>query len=219
MKIAVRYQSRGGNTRAVAEVIAKTLGVKAEPISTPLTEKVDLLFIGGGVYKWDADPELKTYLQTLNAKQISKIATFSTTGGMTVAIKRISEAAKAKGIPLCEHTLCMKLLLQGHAGIGREGGHLTEKQEAEAQAFAKAAANEQKGVTVNILVDLLIITSGICWSVVYIESIRIAEVKSRMEKIFQELKICGHGTVLALYRCAQNAFSTNVSELLRRKNK
>jgi hypothetical protein len=33
------------------------------------------------------------------------------------------------------------------------------------------------------------------------------------------LKICGHGTVLALYRCAQNQFSTNVSELLRRKNK
>jgi hypothetical protein len=33
------------------------------------------------------------------------------------------------------------------------------------------------------------------------------------------LKICGHGTVLALYRCAQNASSTNVSELLRRKNK
>jgi hypothetical protein len=33
------------------------------------------------------------------------------------------------------------------------------------------------------------------------------------------LKICGHGTVLALHRCAQNALSTNVSELLRRKNK
>lgn len=142
MKIAVRYQSRGGNTRAVAEVIAKTMGVEAAPISTPLTEKVDLLFVGGGVYKWDADPELKAYLQTLNAKQVGKIAAFSTTGGMTVAIKRISETAKAKGIPLCEHTLCMKLLLQGHAGIGREGGHLTEKQEAEAQAFAQAAANE-----------------------------------------------------------------------------
>ena len=142
MKIAVRYQSRGGNTRAVAEVIAKTLGVEAAPISTPLTEKADLLFVGGGVYKWDADPELKAYLQMLNAKQVGKIAAFSTTGGMTVAIKRISEAAKAKGIPLCERTLCMKLLLQGHAGIGREGGHLTDKQKEEAQAFAKAAANE-----------------------------------------------------------------------------
>jgi len=36
---------------------------------------------------------------------------------------------------------------------------------------------------------------------------------------FQELKICGHGTILALYRCAQNQLSANVSELLRRKNK
>ena len=36
----------------------------------------------------------------------------------------------------------------------------------------------------------------------------------------QEFKIsCPSGTVLALHRCAQNAFSTNVSELLRRKNK
>ena len=142
MKIAVRYQSRGGNTRAVAEVIAKTLGVDAAPINIPLPEKVDLLFIGGGVYKWDADPELKAYLQTLNAKQIGKIAAFSTTGGMTAAIKRISKAAKAKGIPLCEHTLCMKLLLQGHAGIGREGGHLTAAQQNEAREFAWTAANE-----------------------------------------------------------------------------
>jgi len=142
MKIAVRYQSRGGNTRAVAEVIARTFGVEAAPIGTPLPEKVDLLFIGGGVYKWDADPELKSYLQTLDAGQIGKIAAFSTTGAMTIAIKRISEAAKAKGIPLCEHTLCMKLMLQGHSALGREGGHLTAAQQAEAQEFALAAANE-----------------------------------------------------------------------------
>ena len=46
---------------------------------------------------------------------------------------------------------------------------------------------------------------------------RVADVKSRWNTNFHELKICGHGTVLALYRCAQTAFSTNVSELLRRK--
>ena len=40
---------------------------------------------------------------------------------------------------------------------------------------------------------------------------------SQRGKNFQELKICGHGTILALYRCAQNASSANVSELLRRK--
>ena len=142
MKIVVRYQSRGGNTRALAEEIADTLSAEAAPIGTPLPEHVDLLFIGGGVYKWDADPELKAYLQTLDPTRIGKIAAFSTTGGMSVAIKRISEAAKSKAIPLCNHSLCMKLLLQGHAGIGREGGHLTPAQKGEAQKFALEAANE-----------------------------------------------------------------------------
>ena len=142
MKISVRYQSRGGNTRAAAEVIARTLGVEAAPICTPLPEPVDLLFIGGGVYKWDADPELKTYLGTLNAANIGRIAAFSTTGAMTTAIKRISEAASAKGIPLCRHTLCMKLLLQGHAGLGRKGGNLTAAQQTELRKFALVALNE-----------------------------------------------------------------------------
>lgn len=143
MKIAVRYQSRGGNTKAVAQVIADTLGVEAASIEKPLDEYVDLLFIGGGVYKWDADPGLKAYLQELDAQRVGSIAAFSTTGGMTVAVKRIEEAAKNKGIPLCEHSLCMKLLVQGHAGLGREGGHLSDGQVARAKAFALAVADER----------------------------------------------------------------------------
>lgn len=50
MKIAVRYQSRGGNTKAVAEVIANSLGVKAEAVDNAITQWVDVLFVGGGVY-------------------------------------------------------------------------------------------------------------------------------------------------------------------------
>ena len=65
MNIAVRYQSRGGNTRAVAEVIAEVIGVKAETIDKPLDEKVDILFLGGGAYMWDADIKLKEYLDTI----------------------------------------------------------------------------------------------------------------------------------------------------------
>ena len=45
MKIAVRYQSRGGNTKAVAEVIANSLGVKAEAVDNAITQWVDELEI------------------------------------------------------------------------------------------------------------------------------------------------------------------------------
>lgn len=71
MKIAIRYQSRGGNTKAVAEAIAKEINVPAKSIESPIEEEVDLLFIGGGVYAWNIDKKLREYLENLN--QLSPI--------------------------------------------------------------------------------------------------------------------------------------------------
>ena len=59
MKVAVRYQSRGGNTKEIAEAIAKAADVKAEPIDISIDEPVDVLFVGGGVYAHTIDPSLK----------------------------------------------------------------------------------------------------------------------------------------------------------------
>ena len=46
MKIAVRYYTKTGNTKRLAEAVAKAVGVEALPISTPITEPVDVLFLG-----------------------------------------------------------------------------------------------------------------------------------------------------------------------------
>ena len=142
MNISVRYQSRGGNTRAVAEVIAQTLGVNAEPLAYSLSEYTDVLFLGGGVYKWDADPELKAFLEKMQPSQIGQIVAFSTAGGMKITLKRIVEAAKKAGIPVYPNQLYMPLLLQGHTGIGREGGHLTPDQEQTVSAFTLKVASD-----------------------------------------------------------------------------
>ncbi|MBQ3427710.1 MAG: hypothetical protein IJH37_11310 [Clostridia bacterium] len=48
MNIAVRYYSRSGNTKAVAEAIAKAVNVDAVSVEKPeaqITEPVDVLFI------------------------------------------------------------------------------------------------------------------------------------------------------------------------------
>ncbi|MCL2321689.1 MAG: flavodoxin family protein [Oscillospiraceae bacterium] len=136
MKIAIRYQSRGGNTRAVAEVMAKELGLKAESIDKPLDGKVDVLFLGGGVYKFDIDPKLKEYLEKLDPKQINQIVAFTTTGWMKTALNKISEYAKKAGIKVNENKLYLRMMLQGHGMIGREGGHLTDEQVAKIKKFA-----------------------------------------------------------------------------------
>ena len=128
MEIAIRYQSHGGNTKEVAEIIAKAVGIMAESIEKPITEPVDLLFIGGGVYKWDIDPSLKNYLENLDPKLIKSIAAFTTAGGMDKT-KNIISIAKSKGINVEKETLPVKVGLRNHASIGGKGYiKLNEKQ-------------------------------------------------------------------------------------------
>ena len=137
MKIAVRYQSRGGNTKAVAEAIASAAGVKAEPISVPLDEPVDVLFVGGGVYAWDIDKSLLSYLENLSPEAVKSAAVFTTAGGMDKT-GRISAILKEKGISVCQETLPVKVLLRNHAALGGKGHiELSDKKISSINNFVK----------------------------------------------------------------------------------
>ena len=120
MKIAIRYQSRGGNTKAVAEAIGSIIGVKAESIETPIDEVVDILFIGGGVYMWDIDKPLKAFLSELNENHVKNIAAFST-GGSFSGTDKISKISKGKGIPACKQDLSIKMGVKNNSLLGGKG--------------------------------------------------------------------------------------------------
>ena len=46
MNCAVRYYTKTGNTKKLAEAVARAVGVEALPITEPVDEKVDVLFLG-----------------------------------------------------------------------------------------------------------------------------------------------------------------------------
>jgi len=136
MKYSVKYRSRGGNTRAVAEVIADTLGVKAESVDTPITENVDILFIGGALYAWRIDKKLRKYIDKIESEKIGKIAVFGTSGGQENVIKKITDYAAKKGLKADERSLYVPMGFQGNALFGRKGGNLTERQISRIKKFA-----------------------------------------------------------------------------------
>ena len=142
MNIEIRYQSRGGNTRAVAEEIAKEFNIECKTIDAPITEYIDILFIGGGVYKWDADEKLIEFLKTLDNKKIGKIVAFSTTGAMKVAITRIKEYSQKAGIEVSNNELLLRMMLQGHSSLGRVGGNLTDEQKEKIKEFCNNVKKE-----------------------------------------------------------------------------
>lgn len=105
MKAAVRYYSRSGNTKAVAESMAKAVGIQAISVDAQhpaMPGPVDVLFIGSAVYAYGIDKKLEKYIQTLSSRQVKKAVVFSTSWVSKHGIDLIKKALKEKGIPVEE---------------------------------------------------------------------------------------------------------------------
>ena len=99
MKIAVRYYSRTGNTKKLAEAIAKAVHVEAKTTDEPLREDVDILFLGSSVYANGVDGNIKMFIQNLNIK-VGKVVNFSTAALVKSTYKQVSKLLAEKHIPL-----------------------------------------------------------------------------------------------------------------------
>lgn len=71
MTVAIRYQTRNGNTQAFAEQIASVAGVPAQSIDTPV-EQADTLFFGGGTYFMKPDKTASAFMKNLDPTRSNK---------------------------------------------------------------------------------------------------------------------------------------------------
>ena len=102
MTYAVRYYTKTGNTKKLAEAVAAALGVTARPISEPVTEKVDLLFLGNSYYAFTIDPEVRKFVSSLDKEKVGKIVNFSSAAMLNSTYKKVKAEADKVGIPMLE---------------------------------------------------------------------------------------------------------------------
>ena len=102
MKYAVRYYTKTGNTKRLAQAIASTLGVEALPISEPITEPVDLLFLGNSYYAFNIDPEVKAFIASLDKSKVKKIVNFGSAAMLNSTYKKVKAEADKVGVAMCE---------------------------------------------------------------------------------------------------------------------
>ncbi len=120
MKIAVRYYSRGGNTKKVAETIAKAIGVEAKTVAEPLTEDVDILFLGSSPYAFDVDDEVKKFINGINVS-VGKAVNFSTSAAVKSTKKYVEKLLSEKNIPMAkEEFSCRGSFMMLHKGRPNE---------------------------------------------------------------------------------------------------
>ncbi len=97
-KIAVRYYSKSGNTKKLADAIAGATGCTAASIPEPIDGEVDVLFLGASVYWGGISSVVKDYIQSLDKTKVGKVVVFSTSALAERAFPQLQKKLEAKGI-------------------------------------------------------------------------------------------------------------------------
>ncbi len=137
MKCAVRYYTKTGNTKKLAEAVAGALGVEALPISAPVKEAVDLLFLGNSYYAFNIDPEVRDFIHSLDKSKVGKIVNFGSAAMLNSTYKKVKAEADKVGIPMEEREFHCKGEFKGV-----HKGRPNAEDLAAAAAFAKALIPE-----------------------------------------------------------------------------
>ncbi len=137
MKIAVRYYTKTGNTKKLAEAVAAAVGTEALPISEPVAEAVDVLFLGNSWYAFSIDPEVRAFLRTLDKSRVGRIVNFGSAAMLNSTWKKVKAEADKAGIPMDEREFHCRGEFKG-----MHKGRPNEEDLAAAAAFAKTIAEE-----------------------------------------------------------------------------
>ena len=132
MKFAVRYYTKTGNTKRLAEAVAAELGVQVLPISEPVTEQADVLFLGNSYYAFNIDPEVRNFVASLDKEKVGKIVNFGSAAMLNSTYKKVKAEADKVGIPMDEREFHCRGEFKG-----LHKGRPNEEDLNEAAAFAR----------------------------------------------------------------------------------
>lgn len=121
MTVAVRYYTKTGNTKKLAEAVAAELGVEALPIDTPVSERADILFLGNSYYAFNIDPEVRDFVRSLDKEKVGCIVNFGSAAMLNSTYKKVKAEADKVGIPMSEKEFHCKGEFKGiHKGRPNE---------------------------------------------------------------------------------------------------
>ncbi len=128
----VVYASRGGNTKKLADSIAKGAGVSAVSMEHfNVSEAADILFVGASIYAGTIDGKLREFLAGLQPSQVKSVAVFGTSAGKKTALAEVKSILEPKGVSVLEDAFHCK-----GSFLFANRGRPNEEDLKQAEAFA-----------------------------------------------------------------------------------
>lgn len=109
--IRIRYYSKTGNTKKVAEYIAEGLNLKALEITEEdYDSKCNLLFLGGAPYANIMSDKLRKYALGLKKENVGAVALFTTSNWSKRTVKALKKILTEKDIKVYDNFLYVHML-------------------------------------------------------------------------------------------------------------
>jgi flavodoxin len=117
--VSVIVDSRGGNTRKVADAIAEEMGITAKDVTPGLTDDAKLLFLGSGIYAGKPGDAMMKFIESgdFSGRKVALFGTSASLAGGQKLITTMTDALTKKGATITGAYHCrgkMFLINRGH---------------------------------------------------------------------------------------------------------
>ncbi len=108
MNIAIRYFSKFGHSAKMASVVSQVTGVEAKTVDTPISEPVDVLYLGSGVMIGKISKEMTQFIRSLTPDKVKCVVCFGSCAIIKSPVPQMRSLLEAQGIKVDERSFTCK---------------------------------------------------------------------------------------------------------------
>lgn len=105
---AIRYYSKFGHSRMMAEAIEDIVGAKAATVAEPLSQPIDVLVLGAGAYMGRVGGAVDDFIDSLTPDKVGCVVLFGSCAIIESPVPRMRKALEKKGIKVCDKSFTCK---------------------------------------------------------------------------------------------------------------
>lgn len=102
MKTAIRYYSKFGHTTKMANIVGELTNTRPELATVRLSEPVDTLYLGAGVFLGKVDNSIVELINTLTPDMVKRVVCFGSSAIIKSPVPQMREMLQARDIIVSE---------------------------------------------------------------------------------------------------------------------
>lgn len=108
MSTAIRYYSKFGHSKQMAAVVGEVTQAQPQTVDVPLTEPVDTLYLGAGVFMGKVNAAVTDFIRTLRPEMVGRVVLFGSCAIIKSPVPQMQTLLEARGLKVDSRSFTCK---------------------------------------------------------------------------------------------------------------